>query len=350
MSSSASDPKKPPKAVIFGCSSISLAEGEKQFFRYANPFGFILFQRNCASPQQVKTLISELRGAVNRPDAPVLIDQEGGRVQRLKPPHWPSFPPARMFGELYEKKPALGIEAARINAHLIGLELHELGFTVNCAPLADVLEDATDPAIGDRAYSKDSKVVIECARAAATGLMEMGVLPVIKHMPGHGRTTADPHFNPAVVGASHADLAARDFEPFKALRDFPIGMTCHITFTALDAQKPCSLSPVVHEIIRKEIGFNGFLLSDDIAMKGLRGRMEDLVVWTAQAGSDCALHCSGNMNEMAAVAGTALPMREDSLLRWQRAAAMRRPPPPFIDKTALMDRLDMLLGVAEIKA
>ncbi|MBI3420075.1 MAG: glycoside hydrolase family 3 protein [Proteobacteria bacterium] len=346
MSSPVPDSKKPPKAVIFGCSSISLTEGEKQFFRYANPFGFILFQRNCTSPQQVKTLIGELRAAVGRPDAPVLIDQEGGRVQRLKPPHWPNFPPARMFGELHEKTPALGTEAARINARLIGLELHALGITVNCAPLADVLDDTTDPAIGDRAYSKDPTVVAECARAAALGYMETGVLPVIKHMPGHGRTQADPHFNPAVVGASHEALTQRDFAPFKALRDFPIGMTCHITFTALDPQKPCSVSPVLHEIIRKEIGFEGFLLSDDIAMKGLRGRMEDLVVQAVQAGSDCALHCSGNMNEMAALAGTALPMREDSLLRWRHAAGMPMQPAPFTDKTQLMDRLDMLLGVA----
>jgi beta-N-acetylhexosaminidase len=336
---------KIPKAVIFGCSGLSLTDGEKQFFRYADPFGFILFQRNCNSPQQVRTLIAELREAVQRPDAPVLIDQEGGRVQRLKPPQWPQHPPAKMFGDLYARQADLGLEAARINAHLIGLELHGLGFTVNCTPLADVLCDETDPAIGDRAYSKDPKIVIECARATAQGHMEMGILPVIKHMPGHGRTPADPHHHVAVVRASKADLEARDFVPFKALKDLPIGMTCHIVFSGLD-DKSCSVSPKMHEIIRKEIGFDGFLLSDDIAMKGLRGRMEDLVVQTVQAGSDCALHCSGNMNEMVGIAAVSLPMSDLSLNRWKKAEAMRKAPPPFSDKTALLDRLDMLLGVA----
>ncbi len=338
--------KGPAKAVIFGCSGISLTGGEKQFFRYANPFGFILFQRNCVSPKQVRELIGELRAAVGRPDAPVLIDQEGGRVARLKPPHWPSFPPAKMLGDLYLQNAELGTEAARINSRLIAFELHALGFTVNCAPLADVLTDTTDPAIGDRAYGDDPKVVAACARAAAEGLLEYGILPVIKHMPGHGRTLADPHINQAVVPVSHKALAEQDFLPFKALRDLPLGMTCHITFTALDDQKPTSISPKVHEIIRKEIGFDGFLFSDDIAMKGLRGRMEDLVVWAVQAGSDCALHCSGDMNQMAAIASCALPLSDQAMERWSKALARRMPPPAFADRAELTDRLDMLLGVA----
>jgi beta-N-acetylhexosaminidase len=341
---------KPPKAVIFGCSGISLTEGEKQFFRYANPFGFILFQRNCVSPKQVRDLIGELRAAIGRPDAPILIDQEGGRVQRLKPPNWQAYPPAKMFGDLYAQKPELGLEAATIGAKLIGLDLHELGITVNCAPLLDVLNPDTDPAIGDRAYSNDPKVVGVCARAAAKGYLEAGVLPVIKHMPGHGRTLADPHYHPATVHASHEALAMRDFLPFKEMRDMPLGMTCHITFMALDPQRPTSVSPLVHNIIRNEIGFDGFLMSDDIAMKGLRGRLEDITQQVVQAGSDVALHCSGNMNEMAAVGGSALPMTEQALARWERARTMLKKPAPFTDKAALTDRLDMLLGVAAAKA
>jgi beta-N-acetylhexosaminidase len=336
----------PPKAVVFGCSGISLTDGEKQFFRYANPFGFILFQRNCVSPDQVRSLIKELRHCVGRPDAPILIDQEGGRVARLKPPHWPSFPPAKMFGDLYARSPDLALEAANINSRLIGFELYALGFSVNCAPLADVLCETTDPAIGDRAYSDNPQVVADCARAAAEGLLQYGILPVVKHLPGHGRTPADPHINQAIVHASHEALAQRDFLPFIALKDMPVGMTCHITFTALDNQRPTSLSPVVHEIIRKEIGFDGFLFSDDLAMKGLRGRLEDLVQLAISAGSDCALHCNGNVNEMATAAACAPPMTEKAIHRWERAMARRTPPPAFTDRAELTDRLDMLLGVA----
>ncbi|HVY12407.1 MAG TPA: glycoside hydrolase family 3 N-terminal domain-containing protein, partial [Alphaproteobacteria bacterium] len=246
----------------------------------------------------------------------------------------------------YEKNADLGAEATRLNSCLIGLELRELGITVNCAPLADVLCAETDPAIGDRAFSNDPAAVAACARASGLGLMEAGVLPVIKHMPGHGRAITDPHIHQATVKATREELAARDFAPFKALHDFPLGMTCHITFTALDPQRSCSLSPVLHEIIRKEIGFDGFLLSDDIAMKGLRGRMEDITQQVLQAGSDCVLHCNGNMSEMALVAGSAPVMSEESIHRWLRAVRMLRQPSAFADKAELMDRLDMLLGVA----
>lgn len=340
--------EKPPRAIIFGVSGITLTDGEKQFFRYANPFGFILFGRNCVNPQQVKTLVADLRASVGRADAPIVIDQEGGRVARLKPPHWPAYPPAKMFGDLAKNDMDMALEAARINAQLIGLELYELGFTINCAPLADVLTRETDQAIGDRAFSENPDVVAECARAYAEGLMESGILPVIKHMPGHGRTGVDPHRFQSVVTASRAELEAQDFLPFKALRDMPIGMTCHILFTALDNKNPASLSPVVHHIIRREIGFDGLLFSDDINMKGIMGRQEDLAVRALQAGSDVALHCNGNMNEMVAVSAATPVMRPDSMARWQRAAAHIKRPSMFVDKAGLMDRLDMLLGVAAL--
>ncbi len=338
---------KPPKAMILGVSGIALTDAEKKFFAYSNPLGFILFQRNCVNPQQTKSLIKELRDAVGRPHAPILIDQEGGRVARLKPPHWPEFPPARMIGKMVEQGLDLGLEAAKINSQLIGLELAELGISVNCAPLADTLFDVTDNAIGDRAYSSDTAIVSECARAAAEGLLWAGVLPIIKHIPGHGRTVVDPHHTQSVVKASAQELHDIDFAPFRALRDMPLGMTCHIIFEAFD-QLPCSLSSVMHDIIRKEIGFDGLLMSDDLNMKGVYGRIEDLVINCLKAGSDIALHCNGNMSEMVLVSGACPPMTDAAMDRWDRAQLRLGTPPMFVDKGGLLDRLDMLLGVAAI--
>ncbi len=341
------EPPSRPKAVIFGVSALTLTEPEKQFFHYANPFGLILFQRNCGSPQQVRQLVHDFRAAVGRMDAPVLIDQEGGRVARLKPPHWPVFPPARMFGKLAERQPELGAEAARINSQLIALELHDLGITVNAAPLGDLLLPETDPAIGDRAYSADPKVITECARACADGLMQTGVLPILKHIPGHGRTRVDPHHVQSIVTASRAELEL-DFTPFKALRDLPIGMTSHIVYKAIDPNSTCSLSPVMHKFIREEIGFDGLLMSDDLAMKGVTGRVEDRVVQAVAAGADLALHCNGNMNEMVPASAEVPLMTDAALERWEKAKKKVKEPSPFMDKHELQDRLDMLLGVAEI--
>jgi beta-N-acetylhexosaminidase len=252
-----------------------------------------------------------------------------------------------LFGLLVDSQGDIGLEAAKINAQLIGMELQELGITVNCAPLADVLFKDTDPAIGDRAFSANTEIVAECARSYAEGLMWAGVLPVVKHLPGHGRTVVDPHHVTSLVRASREELQT-DFAPFKALRDLPMGMTCHITYSAIDKENPCSLSPAVHEVIRKEIGFDGFLLSDDLAMKGVLGRLEDLVVRVVKAGSDLALHCNGNMNEMVPAAAEALYMSDAALERWEKAKKYAQKPPLFVDKSELHDRLDMLLGVAEI--
>lgn len=340
------NPADAPRAIIFGVAGHVLTEGEKQFFNYANPFGFILFQRNCANPQQVKTLVADLRHSIGRADAPVLIDQEGGRVARLKPPHWPEFPPARMFGRMAESARDLGLEAAKVNAQLIGLQLRELGINVNCAPVLDLLYKEADKAIGDRAYSADPALVAACAKATAEGLLWAGVLPVIKHLPGHGRTLVDPHHLQSRVDASKAVLEASDFLPFKALRTLPLGMTCHIVFSALDSKNPASLSPALHQIIREEIGFSGLLISDDLNMKGVLGRLEDRVVQVLQAGSDIALHCNGNMSEMVAAAAVTPPMTPAALSRWEKAKKQLHAPPAFIDREGLMDRLDMLLGVA----
>jgi beta-N-acetylhexosaminidase len=334
----------PPKAIIFGVSGIALSDSEKQFFRYANPLGFILFQRNCVEPQQVKRLVADMQEAVGRDAVPIFIDQEGGRVARLKPPHWPVFPPARQLGIIAERDRTLGMEALTINAQLIAHELTQLGIGVNCAPLADLLLPETDKAIGDRAYSADPAIAAKCARATAEGFLGMGILPVIKHFPGHGRAQADPHLIQPRVTASRAELEAADFAPFRQLRDLPIGMTSHILFQALDPQWPASVSPKIHEIIRKDIGFDGLLLSDDLAMKGIIGRFEDLVMQVLGAGSDVALHCSGEMSEMMQFAGNVPPMSDAALNRWQKAQNMRKKPPQFFDKEGLIDRLDMLLG------
>jgi beta-N-acetylhexosaminidase len=338
----------PPKAAIFGVSGVNLTDGEKQFFRYANPFGFILFQYNCVTPQQTKDLVKELRAAIGREDAPILIDQEGGRVARLKAPNWPEFPPARMFGLMAEKQADLGLEAAKINAQLIGHELSELGITVNCAPLGDVLRPETDKVIGDRAFSADPRIVADCARAYADGLLEAGVLPVIKHLPGHGRSTVDPHKFQTIVNATKEELEKLDFLPFRALRDLPIGMSCHIIFSNIDPKWPVSLSPIMHEIIRKEIGFDGLLMSDDLAMKGVIGRMEDVAPQVIRAGSDIALHCNGDLSEMVKIAATIPPMSDKAMERWEKAKARQQVAPLYTDKIGLMDRLDMLLGVAAL--
>jgi beta-N-acetylhexosaminidase len=342
------DRAAPPRALVLGVAGVSLTDAEKQFFRYANPLGFILFQRNCTAPQQVKELVAGLRECLGR-EAPIFIDQEGGRVARLKPPQWPAFPPARMFGLLSETRPELGLEAAKVNAQLIALELMELGITVNCAPLADMLFDKTDNAIGDRAFSTRPDVVAECARAYAEGLMWAGVLPVIKHLPGHGRTLVDPHHVQSTVTASRDELAATDFLPFKALKDMPLGMTCHVVFSALD-NRPASISPVIHDIIRNEIGFDGLLISDDLNMKGIVGRLEDLGQAVLRAGSDIALHCNGSMAEMMQMASVIPPMTDAALARWEKAQTRLSRPPVFADKEGLTDRLDMLLGVAAVKA
>lgn len=311
-------------AVIFGCAGLTLSDAEKEFFKKVNPVGFILFARNIDTPEQVKALVASLRDAVGRKDAPVLIDQEGGRVQRLKPPHWEDHPAGEVFGRLYEADPSQAMDAAHMNARLIGRELKELGIDVDCLPLLDVPVDNAHDVIGDRAFSKDPRAVADLGLAVCEGLLSEGIMPIVKHMPGHGRAFADSHFNLPVVSTGLVDLERNDFEPFKRLASAPWGMTAHIVYSAIDQQKPASLSKkVIGDIIRGYIGFKGFLVCDDMSMKALKGSLADLTTEALDAGCDAVLHCNGKMEEMQEIASTVRPLTEDAAKRLDRSFCMR---------------------------
>ena len=333
--------------VIFGVGSTELNALEVRFFRQANPFGFILFKRNCDTPDQVRWLVRELRQAVGRDDAPILIDQEGGRVARLGPPHWLKHPPARVFGLMYEDDPILGAEAMQLYARIVAHELSQLGITVNCAPVLDLFIDGASVAIGDRALSRKPAIVAALGRIWAETLMRNGILPVIKHMPGHGRMTLDPHHLLPTIDASRPELETDDFVPFDLLKDLPIGMNSHAVFTALDPHHPASLSPIIHrDIIRSKLGFDGLLLSDDLTMKALNGAPADLAVQALAAGSDVVLHCDGDLNAMKSIAHalSTTPMSRESLARWTYAQTMVQPAESSYKSKDDIARLDMLLG------
>lgn len=338
-----------PRAVVYGCAGLRLTAEEHAFFRAADPFGYILFRRNCESPAQVRALVTELRAASGRPDAAVLIDQEGGRVARLRPPRWPAYPPAQCFGELAGREPAQGREAAWMNARLLGQDLIDLGITVDCAPVCDVPTPECHDIIGDRAFADDPAVVADLARATCEGLLDAGVLPVIKHLPGHGRARVDSHLELPVVEASRAVLAATDFAPFRALADMPLGMVAHVVYRALDPDRPASTSPVViAEVVRGALGFDGLLFCDDLSMQALSGSMAARARAVLAAGCDIVLHCNGNMAEMTDIAGSMLPLSEAGVARWARAEGLRRQRSArgvgAVDAGALRDRLDGLLG------
>lgn len=313
-----------PLAAIFGCAGLSLTAEEKSFYRDRDPVGFILFARNVESPDQVRRLTDALRETVQRDDAPILIDQEGGRVARLKPPHWRQPPPAELFGKMYAKNAQAGIQAARLNAAVIGAELLDLGINVDCLPLIDLRFDGAHDIIGDRAFSDDPDVVATLGRAAAEGLIDAGVLPVIKHIPGHGRAVVDTHEALPTVDTALDDLRATDFRPFKALSDMPIAMTAHIVYSAVDPLFPATTSPtLIEDIIRGEMGFDGLLLSDDLSMKALKGGLEDRARDAVGAGCDIALHCNGDMTEMRAVAAGTPALSDSGVDRFNRALSQR---------------------------
>lgn len=308
-----------PRAFICGCSGLRLTAAEKSFFADARPWGLILFGRNVEDPAQVSALVDDFRQIVGWP-APVLIDQEGGRVQRLKPPHWRCFPPPARIGALYRRDAAAGLEAARLAARLIGSDLIRLGINVDCAPLLDLSFPETHEVIGDRAFGGNPQDVAALGRAACEGFMERGVLPVIKHIPGHGRACADSHLELPVVDTDAATLHASDFEPFRQLADMPLAMTAHIVFTALDAERPATLSAgIIEQVIRREIGFDGLLMSDDVSMKALSGTIGERCQGLFAAGCDLALHCNGDAAEMAEVADAAPLLDGRALERAQRA-------------------------------
>lgn len=308
-------------ACILGCAGPILTKAEKAFFADVRPWGFILFARNIQAPDQVRALTAALRETVERPDAPILIDQEGGRVQRLGPPHWRRYPPGRAYG-------AVGGDArelTRLGARLMAHDLAALGINVDCLPVLDVPDPEGHAVIGDRAYGDTPDEVAVLGRAACEGLIAGGVVPVVKHIPGHGRAKADSHLELPVVGASWDDLAARDFAPFRALSDMPMAMTAHVIYGAIDAKRPATTSKtVVRKVVREAIGFDGLLMSDDLSMKALRGGFRERAEASLKAGCDVVLHCNGDMAEMKAVAAGAGKLKGRS---HQRAvAALARAP------------------------
>ena len=318
-------------AAIFGCSSTRLTAEEAAFFRDVRPWGFILFKRNVESPDQVRSLVAALRETIGVADAPVLIDQEGGRVQRLGPPHWRRYPPGRAYGELAANDFLARREVTRLGARLIAHDLAALGVNVDCAPVLDVPQPGAHDIIGDRAYALGWEEVAALGRAAAEGLIAGGVLPVIKHVPGHGRSRSDSHEHLPVVDAPLAELAAVDFQPFRVNSDMPMAMTAHVVYAAIDPAAPATTSrKVIGDIIRGDIGFDGVLMSDDLSMKALKGNFAERARASLAAGCDVVLHCNGQMAEMAAVAAGAKPLAGAALRRTRAALGrLARTPEPF---------------------
>ena len=290
------------RAFITGLSGTSIAAGERQFLREASPWGLILFKRNIDNPSQIHNIVDDFRICVGRPDAPVLIDQEGGRVQRLAPPHWAAYPSGAVYGQLYDRDRAAGIAAAKLGARLIAADLEALGITVDCLPLADLRLPGADAVIGDRAYGATPDKVAAIAAAVAEGLMEGGVLPVLKHIPGHGRATADSHKSLPIVRTDRTALEATDFAAFRALATLPMAMTAHVVFTAIDALPVTTSKTMISNVIRGFIGFDGLLMSDDVSMGALDGSIGERTAATLAAGCDVALHCNGKIQEMHEVA------------------------------------------------
>jgi beta-N-acetylhexosaminidase len=318
-------------ATILGCSGPTLTAEERTFFRRVKPWGFILFKRNVESPDQVRTLVGALRDTVGRADAPVLIDQEGGRVQRMGPPHWGRFPPGRAYGDLAGNDPLVRREITRLGARLMAHDLAALGINVDCVPVLDVPDPSGHEIIGDRAYGRTAEEVAFLGRAAAEGLIAGGVLPVIKHIPGHGRAMADSHLELPVVDASYEDLDARDFPPFRVLSDMPMAMTAHVIYSAIDAKRPATTSrKVMRRVIRGAIGFDGLVMSDDLSMKALSGDFTERARASRDAGCDVVLHCNGAMAEMKAVVKGAGELKGRAAARAKAALArLARAPEPF---------------------
>ncbi|MBN9599609.1 MAG: beta-N-acetylhexosaminidase [Afipia sp.] len=334
------------RAFIAGVSGLALTDDERTFLREQRPWGFILFKRNVDTPAQVARLVEELRDTVGRPDAPVLIDQEGGRVQRLGPPHWPAYPPGSVFGTLYERNPADGLRAAWLSSRLIAADLSELGITVDCLPLADVPVPGADAVIGNRAYGTHAEQVAVIARAVTEGLSDGGVLPVLKHIPGHGRATADSHLRLPTVDTPREELAQTDFEPFRRLADLPMAMTAHVVFSALDAAQPATTSAtIITEVIRGAIGFQGLLMSDDVSMNALSGSIAERTAAIVAAGCDMVLHCNGKLDEMREVVSRTPELNGEALARAERALASRKAPQPF-DREAGRAELDRWIDQA----
>lgn len=329
------------KSFISGCEGLKLSDAERDFFGKSQPWGLILFQRNCESSDQLKNLTADFRDAVRRKDAPVLIDQEGGRVQRMSPnanPEWRKYPSASKFGELYRQCPIHGLRAARNVGRLMAEDLEHAGITVNCLPVLDVPQSGAHAIISDRAYDSSPEIILALSRAHVAGFLDGGVLPVMKHVPGHGRATVDSHKELPRVTASRIELESLDFRTFAGFADCPMAMSAHVVFEVIDKHNPVTLSKrVIRDVIRKQLGFNGLLITDDLSMKALTGSYAEKTTAALEAGCDVVLHCNGVLSEMQQVAEAATPLVGKSLARAKTALRQRRKPQRYDVKTALKD-------------
>jgi beta-N-acetylhexosaminidase len=333
------------KAAIYGLAGPELTEDERTFFHDADPAGYILFKRNCCNREQLRRLNDELRALSGRPDVPILIDQEGGRVARMQPPEWPAFPRAEAFAALYDLAPSSAIEATRVNARAIALTLRAVGINVNCLPVLDVLQPGASDIVGDRSLGASPMQVAALGRAVLDGMASAGVVGVVKHMPGHGRALVDSHKALPVIEASDEELSA-DLEPFQRLSDAPMGMIAHLVYNAWDPERPASQSPaVIQEIIRGRIGFDGWLISDDLGMQALTGDAGARAAGVVAAGCDVALHCNGEMAEMVSVASAVPAMSAEGHERLRRAMATIREQDGLSFAEAV-DKRDALLAQA----
>jgi beta-N-acetylhexosaminidase len=332
------------KAFITGLAGTKLSDAERDFIRAERPWGFILFRRNIDSPTQVAALTNEIQDVLGVTDVPILVDQEGGRVQRFRPPNWPLYPAGAAFGRLYDIDSALGLKAARLSARLIADDLTKVGVTVDCLPLADVPVPGADDVIGDRAYGNDPQKVAAIARAVTEGLEQGGILPILKHIPGHGRATADSHLALPVVDSPKSELESIDFAAFKPLADLPMAMTAHVVFSAYDPAQPATTSAtMIERVIRGLIGFQGLLMSDDVGMNALAGSIAERTKALLAAGCDMVLVCSGEPEEMRQVARETPELSGKALARAKAALASRQAPKPF-DRDAARTELDGLIG------
>ena len=334
------------KAFICGCAGPRLGRDEADFFAAEQPFGLILFKRNCREPNEIRELTAAFRDAVGRPDAPIFVDQEGGRVQRLQPPLWPAYPPARVIGLLAEADPEAGRRAAWLHGRLIAADLHDVGIDIDCAPVLDVIVDGASEAIGDRSFGPGAHLVAMLGRSVADGLLAGGVLPVLKHIPGQGRATGDSHKELPVIAADVATLTVSDFVPFEELADLPIAMTAHVVVSAVDSNHAATVSSaVIRDIIRKRIGFDGLLVSDDVSMHALSGDYSARASAIYDAGCDLVLHCNGRTEEMRRIGGAAPALKGKPGERAARALKMRQAPAPFDREAAREEFLAHLARV-----
>ncbi len=334
------------KAFISGCKGLTITAEEKAFFAGERPWGFILFGRNIGEPDQISDLAASLRDSIGNPDAPVLIDQEGGRVQRIKPPIVQQYPNGAAIGEIYRRDREQGLRAAWLMSRLHAFDLMRLGITVDCLPVLDVPIEGSSDVIGNRAYGYDPKAVAEIGAAASAGLKAGGMLPVMKHMPGHGRAFVDSHHKLPVVDVAFDELAKSDFLPFVAMKDELMAMSAHIVFTAIDPENPATTSPkVVREVIREHIGFDGLLMSDDVSMNALTGDIEQRARGIVAAGLDLVLHCHGIMDEMLQVARV-VPVLAGDTLRRIKAVEGGFAKPDGADETALREEFNGMFAIS----